>query len=453
MPAAAASTKSYSIHPKPARKGTGKFARRTVLEMPIVLVAAVVTAFALFAGPASGEWRANEIAASHALEIPRTALPAEPRHAADPRRLITIFEAGGWVSILDGDSLQMRGRFQPTFLPEGAPQYSPDGRFLFLHSGDGWIGKYDLFSFKLVAQTRVGEKLRGIALSSDGKWLLAGNARPNTLAVLRARDLGLFKLIDVARADGGVLRVDAVHDAGPRQSFIVGLKDSHEVWELSYDPEAAPVYGNFVHSYRAGQVEGVIVEEQPFARRRLTMAEPLAGFFFDPAYAEVIAQVPGGGAVYNLDARRRVTRLDLGGAPRFHGAVSWSMKDGQVMAVPDAAMAAIDIVDMDSWETLRRIKTAGPIESIISHPGSPFIWAVVMPGSHAPGIHVIDKQSMTIVRSIAPATDGAKLQAAFSRDGRHVLVAPLAKGEVLKIYDAPALREVKRLPMAAPRLR
>jgi len=426
--------------------------RRTASTMPIA-IAAFVAIFSLLAPSALAKWGADAIDSSHVLETPTAALPSESSHDADPRRLFAVIEADSRVSVLDGDSWQVRWRFKPAFAPTGRPQYSPDGRFLFLHSRDGWIGKYGLFNFKPVARTRVGLKLRGIAISSDAKWLLAGNDSPNTVAVLGLGDLGLFKLIEVADENGAPLHLNAVHDAGPRQSFIVGLKDSQEVWELSHDPEAAPVYGNFVHSYRAGQVEGVVVEEQPFARRRLTMAEPLSGFFFDPAYAEVIARVPGGGAVYNLDARRRVTRLDLGGAPRFDGAVSWPSQDRQIMAVPDATLPAVHIVDMDSWKTVRRIKTGGPVQDVISHPDSPFIWAIIAPRPHGPALQVINRQSMTIVKNITPGIDGTELHADFSRDGRYIVVAAPAGKGVLAIYDALALREVKRLPMDRPRFK
>ncbi len=46
----------------------------------------------------------------------------------------------------------------------------------------------------------------------------------------------------------------------PRQIFIVALKDLKEIWELSYDPDADPIYGSFVHNYREGELEGEVVE-------------------------------------------------------------------------------------------------------------------------------------------------------------------------------------------------
>ena len=416
--------------------------------MPFIFVAALITALTTLAWPALADWNAADIAASRVRQIPDAVPRAVTRHSADPRRLAVIFDADGWVSVIDGDNFETQWRFKPAFMPRGGAVYSPDGRFFFLRSKNGWVGKYDFVALKPVSRIRVGQALGDLAVSSNGKWLLAANGRPNTIVVLRADDLALFKVVSAESEDGAPLRVAAVHDAGPRQSFIVALQHTTEVWELSYDPDAAPVYGNFVHSYRAGQVEGVVVEEQPFARRRLKMAEPLTGFFFDPAYAEVIATGRTGGAVHNLDARRRVTRLELAGA-----AASWPDRERQIMAVPDNRQPIIDFVDMETWQTVRRIKTGSPIQSIISHPNAPFIWAIVMPSPHGAGIHVIDKRTMTIVKSIAPAIGGADLQAAFSRDGRHVLVAVLGREGSLNIHDALTLHEVKRLPLATPRLR
>ncbi|MDP6691486.1 MAG: cytochrome D1 domain-containing protein [Alphaproteobacteria bacterium] len=421
--------------------------------MPFIFVATLVTAVAVFIWPALADWNASSIVASRVGLISPAALPDRPSHSAAPGRLVVVYEADGWVRVIDGDDFQTRWRFRPAFTPRGGAVYSPDGRSFFLRSGNGWVGKYDFFALKPVARIRAGHTLHDLAVSSDGKWLLAANARPSTIAVLNADDLSLFKVIPAETDRGAPLRVAALHDAGPRRSFIVALWNTAEIWELSYDPDAAPVYGNFVHSYRAGQVEGVVVEEQPFARRRLKMAEPLSGFFFDPAYAEVIATGRTGGVVHNLDARRKVAGLALTGAPRFSAGVSWPKVDRQFMAVPDNEQAIIDIVDMETWQTVRRIKTGGLVQSLISHPKSPYIWANVVPRPHEPGIQVIDKQTLTIVKSIAPARQSIGLHAAFTRDGRHVLVADLLGGEMLKIYDALALREVKRLPMVRPRLR
>ena len=55
-------------------------------------------------------------------------------------------------------------------------------------------------------------------------------------------------------------------------------KDIAEVWELTYDPTAPPVYEGYVHDYRSG--EGVAAQG-PFPVRRIVLDEVLDDFFFD----------------------------------------------------------------------------------------------------------------------------------------------------------------------------
>jgi hypothetical protein len=49
------------------------------------------------------------------------------------------------------------------------PKFSPDGRFVYFASRDGWIAKYDLWSLSLVAEVRAGLNTRNAAVSSDGR--------------------------------------------------------------------------------------------------------------------------------------------------------------------------------------------------------------------------------------------------------------------------------------------
>ncbi len=398
-------------------------------------------------------WGAAEIVASRTVHNDPATLPAAPLHKADPLNLFTVVETGDHhVTILDGDRFEPLWRFKSRFALHGGAKYSPQGRFVYLASRDGWVSKYDLHSFKPVAEIRVGINTRNIAVSSDGKWVLAGNFLPHTLVVLNAHDLSLFKVIKADDGEGNSSRISAVYNAPPRQSFIVALKDFKEVWELSYDPEAQPVYANFVHNYRSGQEEGVIVEEQPFARRRIKLEDYLDDFFFDPYYAEVIgASRDGkGGAVYNLDARRRVSNLALDGMPHLGSGITWEHNGRLVMATPHLKEPAVSVIDMETWETIKKIKTLGPGFFMRSHENTPYAWTDVFFGPNRDALHVIDKRSLEIVKTIRPAPGKTGAHVEFTRDGRFALVSVWDMDGALVIYDAATFQEVKRIPMVKP---
>ncbi|MBC8445555.1 MAG: c-type cytochrome [Rhodospirillaceae bacterium] len=399
------------------------------------------------------KWDMGDMKLSHVIHTDPASLPDKPAHTADPLNLFTVVETGDHhVTILDGDKFEPLWRFKSRFALHGGAKYSPDGRFVYLASRDGWVSKYDLFSFQVIAEIRVGINTRNIAISSDGKWVMAGNFLPHNLVVLNAHDLSPFKYIDTTDKKGNSSRVSAVYNAPPRNSFIAALKDFKEVWEMSYDPDAEPVYGNFVHSYRAGQIEAVIVEPQPFARRRIQTEDYLDDFFFDTAYSEVIgASRDGkGGAVYNLDVRRKIADLELEGMPHLGSGITWEYEGRTVMATPYIKEAAISIIDMETWKTIKRIETLGSGFFMRSHENTPYAWTDVFFGPHKDVLHIIDKRTLEIVKTIRPEPGKTAAHVEFTRDGKYALVSIWEMDGALVIYDAATFEEVKRLKMVKP---
>ncbi|MDP6708511.1 MAG: cytochrome D1 domain-containing protein, partial [Alphaproteobacteria bacterium] len=143
-------------------------------------------------------WAAAEIRNSRVLYRSVAELPAAPTHGADPLNLFVVVESGDHhVTILDGDRLMPLTRFQSRYALHGGPKFSPDGRFVYFASRDGWIAKYDLHGLDLVAEVRAGINTRNLAISADGKVLAAANYLPHTLVLLDAADLSLLDVIEV----------------------------------------------------------------------------------------------------------------------------------------------------------------------------------------------------------------------------------------------------------------
>ena len=80
-------------------------------------------------------------------------------------------------------------RFETPFAVHGGPKFSPDGRYVFIMSRDGWVQKYDIWSLQQVGRVRAGLNSRNIAMSNDGKWLAVANYLPRTLTILATDDL------------------------------------------------------------------------------------------------------------------------------------------------------------------------------------------------------------------------------------------------------------------------
>ncbi len=90
-------------------------------------------------------WGEKEINASRIVNHAPGSLPDQPQFTADPLNLFVVVESGDHhVSILDGDKLEPIHRFQSRFALHGGPKFTPDGRYVFFASRDGWITKFDL---------------------------------------------------------------------------------------------------------------------------------------------------------------------------------------------------------------------------------------------------------------------------------------------------------------------
>ena len=306
-------------------------------------------------------WSAAEIERSRVVYHADGTLPARPVFTADPLNLFVVVEAGDHhVTILDGDRLEPLTRFATRYALHGGPKFSPDGRYVYFVSRDGWISKYDLWNLMLVAEVRAGINTRNAAVSGDGKYVAVGNYLPHTLAVLDARDLSLVRILEVADQDGKTSRVSAVYDAGPRRSFVAALKDIPEIWELSYDPSAEPVYEGMVHDYQFK--EGLATPGQ-FTPRRTQLDEILDDFIFDPSCAYVIgaARDSGRGQVVNLDVRRKIADVPLPGLPHLGSGITWerggSHRDGHPQP---QGRAWSSVIDMKTWKPVKQIATLGP---------------------------------------------------------------------------------------------
>jgi len=403
--------------------------------------------------PERPRWDMAAIAASRE-KIEAKPLPAKlPVFDADPLNLFVVVESGDHhVTILDGDRFEPITRFKSRLALHGGPKFTADGRYVFFASRDGWISKYDLYALRLVAEIRAGINTRNIAISPDGKTVAVANYLPHTLVLLDGEDLHPLKVIEAKdRAGKESSRVSAVYQAAARDSFVVALKDIPELWEVSYLAEPQPVYPGLVHSHEKGMVEALTKKER-FPVRRIELEEPLDDFFFDQQYRNLIGSARDGkhAVVINLNVGRPIKTLALEGLPHLGSGISWTWNGRTVMATPHLKESAITIIDTKTWEVVKRIPTLGPGFFLRSHENSPYAWADVFFGPNKDAMHVIDKKTLEIVKTLRPAPGKTAAHVEFTRDGRYALVSIWEMDGAIVVYDAKTLKEVKRIPMVKP---
>src|SRR5690606_35453264 len=268
------------------------------------LSAAEIDALAAYIGEPladTPEWHEDDIAATRELRADYAPADA-PVFTADPMNITLVVETGDHhVSVLDGDSFEVLDRFATPFAVHGGPKFSPDGRFVYIMSRDGWVQKYDIWSLSEVGRIRAALNSRNIAISPDGQRIAVANYLPESLTILDA-DLNPVGLIET-RVKDRPSRVSAVYQAPQRHSFVLALKDAPEIWEVG---------------------------TTDLAIRRIPINEPLDDFFFSPDYRQLIGANRDGdkGVVIDLDDGHKVAELPLPGMPHLGSGITWQ-RDGR----------------------------------------------------------------------------------------------------------------------------
>lgn len=402
-------------------------------------------------------WGDDEIKASHLVHVKDVKPLLKPVWNSDPMNLFVVVEGGDHhVTLLDGDRFEPIHRFASRFALHGGPKFTPDGRFVFFGSRDGWITKYDLWTLQVVAEVRAGLNMRNVAVSADGLWVAAANYLPHTV-VLFDSNLKHVKTLQAQTLDGKVSsRVSAVYDAAPRGSFVVALKDAPELWEISYNPKVNPIHDGYVHDYKMGEA---IAKPGFLNPRRTLLSEPLDDFFFDQSYAHVLGATrpkdtktreAATGQVIHLDVRQKIADLQIAGMPHLGSGITFSWQGKTVMASPNLNDGSIDVIEMDQWKPVTTIKIPGPGFFMRSHENSPFAWVdSMMHPSSKDTLSIIDKRTLTVVATVKePGKTLSHIE--FTKDGRFALASVWEMDGALVVFDAQTFQEVKRLPMSKP---
>ena len=158
----------------------------------------------------------------------------------------------------------------------------------------------------------------------------------------------------------------------------------------------------------------------------------------------------GTGQVINLDVGRVIEKLDLPGMPHLGSGITWEYEGRPILATPNLKAGNVSVIDMDSWKTIRQIDTLGPGFFMRSHENTPYAWVDVFFGPDKDAVHVIDKRSLEIVKTLRPAPGKTAAHVEFTRDGKYALLSIWDPDGAVVVYDAATLEEVKRLPMNKP---
>jgi hypothetical protein len=156
------------------------------------------------------------------------------------------------------------------------------------------------------------------------------------------------------------------------------------------------------------------------------------------------------GQVIDLDSGRKLADLAIPGMPHLGSGISWNYQGRPVMATPNLNAGKVSIIAMDNWQVIKTLDTQGPGFFMRSHAHSPYAWVDVFFGPNKDKVHVFDKKTLTLVKTLAPEPGKTAAHVEFTRDGKYALLSIWDNDGAVIVYDATTLEEIKRLPMSKP---
>lgn len=395
-------------------------------------------------GVLAGDWRESDIRQSR-TEAQACVIDGEPGSLVHSDLVLAVLTGRQELRLLEAGSLTPRARCQLPQALLGAPLRSPDGRYLYLATHAGWLLRIDLQQAAGPAlQVRTGLQLKGLALSADGHWLLAGHAEPHSLVLLDAQ-LVPVRLYRTATLDGrSSSAVSGVWHAPARKSFLVGLRELPEIWELSYDPAAAPIYDGLVHDYRMAEA----IASAGFLGVRRTPLEEAVQIVRGDATLRHLLVIPTATTdpaldVINMDIRRRTVSRRLPAWPLASGATFDNEQD-HWLALLTRDEGAVLLLDTKTWQLHPELLP--PLRDVVAihaHPTAPQLWLRHARGDRLTLLATADLRHSATLR--APGAPWVDL--AFSADGRQVVLATAGVQGELSVRDSRTLQELQRVPL------
>jgi len=266
-------------------------------------------------------------------------------------------------------------------------------RYAYSISRSGLVTMFDLNTpgQQKIAQVQVGTDSRGLAVSPDGKYLMAGNYVPGGAILMDALTLEPLKVYatsSVINMDGdiGSSRVAGVYDTpyGPYLAFA--LKDAGHVYIVDYSKPNYPIVGDIPN---IGKIlhDGFENEGKEIGRYLMQASQG--------------SDVMG---VVDFKTKSLVAKVYTGPKTKPHpgqGSSWYNDRYGQLYATNSMNVGECVIWD-SNWDVVARVRTAGGGLFVGTSEHTPYIWSdnVIGGPRNWNKMYLINKQTLETDRII-----------------------------------------------------
>lgn len=303
------------------------------------------------------------------------------------------------VTFVDGTNGKVLSRHPAGFAVHVTVTNKRQPRYAYSISRSGLVTMFDLNTpgQQKVAECQVGSESRGLAVSPDGKYLMAGNYTPGGAVLMDAMTLEPLKVYptsSVIKPNGDIdsSRVAGIFDTPYGPYFAFALKDGGHVYIVDYSKPSFPIVGDIPN---IGDIlhDGFLNEGKEIGR-----------------YLFIASQGSDVVGVVDFKTKSLVTKIYTGPASKPHpgqGSSWYNEKLGQQLgATVNMNLGQVTIWD-DHFDVIRQIPTGGGGLFVGTSEHTPFIWADNVLGSPTVWnqVHLINKQTLELDRIITVGTD------------------------------------------------
>jgi len=385
--------------------------------------------------------------------------PTKPMHGRNWKNFFVVIERdAGKAAIIDGDTKEIITHIDTGYavhVIKGTEHHKKDhakdvGRFWYTIGRDGKVNKIDLWQTPekmLVAETKMAYDARDIAVSGDGKYVIAGGYWPAHFVIMDAATLNPLKVVSTRgyNTKGEFIneaRVAAIYTAPNESSFIVAVKETGKMLQVDYD-----------------DLDNLTITA-------IESAEFLHDGFFDPTgrYFQIAANASNAMVVVDTKDRELEKIIKVDSLPHPGPGANWiDEKCGPVGGTTHLGTGLVSVWGNDpmghpdqAWKLCYEVETDGAGVFIRTHETSDYVWADQLKHPEPEiqqSVQVFDKKTREIVKTIRVTTEPGKaaLHMEFNQDGSEVWVSVWNRKENSKptgeivVYDAKTLKEKHRI--------
>jgi len=368
-------------------------------------------------------------------------LPSKPTYPIqDMNDLMGIMARGRYstgnsrVVFFDGEANRQVGEIATTHAPHNMDFHPTNPRWAYVKTDTAYVYKIDLYSMRAVRSIRTGLNGPSLAVSRDGRYVMAGSYVPNTAVILDGQTLEPVKFFELKGVDpdGKMVESDSGMITGTpfADYLVIALENAGQVWIIDYSKPDMPVtevknVGRHLHDALLS----------PDGRYLMVASYDDNTFpVVDLKEKKLVKQIPGGcvphvgsGAVIKVKGKTLGIGTNIGSCDKY----------------------VVTVWDLANWEVVKQIPVIGPTESPAAHPAAPYIAVdIVGTGPDADKIQLIDKETLTVVKTVT--VGGHSHFPEYTANGKYLYVSAGYQGDKVGIYKSDTMEKVKEIPIEDP---